>query len=315
MISDSIALLIAGLISLWFGSDFVVTAAKDIAYRLRVSPLFVGLVITAIGTSLPEIANNIMTGIANLSGESSGIGLGNVLGANMANITLLLGAIALAMPFSLKKQRLSRDGGVMIAALLLLFAAAADLRISRLEAGFLLFAYLLYLLYLFKYERVVALQHKPGKSGHPLADAGLLAVGLAMVLGGSYLAVHSGVAVARLFAIPAYLIGLFLGIGTTLPELSISLRAALRKYYPLSLGNLIGSNITNPLLALGSGAVISGYTIDRTTLLFTFPFLLVASVIVFLMLCRSPRMSRGHGILLLLAYLLFMYLSVVIGIA
>jgi len=313
VIPDAALLIVAGLILLWFGSDFVVTAARNIAQHLKMSPLFVGLVITAAGTSLPEISNNVMTGIANLTRESSGIGLGNVLGANMANITLLLGGIALFLPFSLRKNNLSRDGGFMIVALCLAFLAAADLRISRLEAASLLIAYLVYLVYIIRHERIVLPAPGPGKKEHPLVDAGLLTAGFAMVLGGGYLVVNSGVSLAQGYAVPNYVVGVFLGIGTTLPELSVSLRAALRKYHALFLGNLIGSNITNSLLALGGGAVISGYAVRREVLLFDFPYLLAVSAIIFLMLFRYSKLGRREGIMLLLFYLLFIYLNVVVG--
>jgi len=116
MIGQLIPLIIIGLLGLWFGSDITVSAARKIAHHLKVSPLFTGLVITSIGTSMPELVTSITVGINNLQVESSGIAVGNMIGSNIANITLLLGTITLFAVLHITTKSLYRDGTIMIAA-------------------------------------------------------------------------------------------------------------------------------------------------------------------------------------------------------
>lgn len=312
MISDFL-FVFAGLIGLWFGSDITVNSAKKIAEHLKMSVLFVGLIITSIGTSLPEIITNIIAGVNNLRGiESSGIGVGNIIGSNISNIALILGIIAFFAVLHTTKKSLYRDGGVMIGASVLAYIMAANGFISRFEGGILIIVYIFYLAYLMKHEKLVDMKPGPGKKENPFVDYGLILVGMLMVVYGAYLVVNRGVIVAQGFGMPNYIIGLFVGLGTSLPELSVSIRAISKKYHHLSLGTLIGSNITNSLLALGAGAIVSGFSVSKMVLLFDFPFMLIVSIIVFLMLLNHKNLNKREAIVLILLYLLFMYLNLVV---
>ncbi len=297
---------------MWFGSNITVNAAKKIAWHLKMSPLFIGLIITSIGTSLPEIITNIIAGVNNLRGiESSGIAIGNIIGSNISNITLILGIIVFFCVLDITKRSLYRDGGVMIAVSAIAYIMASNGFISKIEGWILIIIYFIYLAYLIKHEKVVEMKPGPAKK-NGFIDFILIIIGLAMIVYGAKLVVTNGVAIAQGFNVPNYIIGLFIGLGTSLPELSVAGRALHKKYHHLSLGTLIGSNITNPLLALGAGAVVSGFSVSKTILLFDFPFMLIISTIVLLMLFRNKKLNKKDGIILILLYLLFMYISLVL---
>ena len=303
-------LLIAGLVALWFGADITVSGAKKIAKALGINEFIIGLTIVSIGTSLPEIATNVMAGLSRVAGtETSGIALGNVIGSNIANIGLILGIMGIVTVVHITRRGIKRDIIMMFIALLMLFVVSFDGFISQAEGLVLVVVYIAYLLFLAEREQIMK-KVTDGKTANPLLDFVFVLIGIVIVIVGGHLVVDNGVAIARSLHMREMLIGIFIGIGTSLPELTVSLNALLKGSKRLALGNILGSNIANPLLALGLGAAISGFSVGVGVLLFDFPYLVAISLVAALVLWRKLDLTRIEGIVLIIMFMVYMGLSI-----
>ncbi len=303
-----------GLLGLWFGSDFAVEAARRIAVKLKVSDLIIGLTITSIGTSLPEISTNILAGFSTLAEkDASGIAVGNIIGSDLAQITLLLGIVGFLATLTIPMRSLKRDGFMLFIALILMYITAIDGHVSRGEGVILVLAYIIYLIYLLNQERV--LENKKTKSKSEKRDYKIgidlikTIVGLTVVVVSAYLIVENGVSMALQIGITESVIGIFVGLGTSIPELTVSLRAIKERAGELSLGNLIGSNITDPLLSFGLGASVAGVTISQNVLQFDFVYWMAATAIALSLLYNHMNLNRKESSVLIILYLLFIYLK------
>jgi cation:H+ antiporter len=303
-------LIIVGLAGLWFISSYVVEAAKRLAEKLHVAPIVIGLTITSIGTSLPEIATNISAGLARKSGiETSGIAIGNIVGANLGQITIILGIVGLFAYMRFKRKELLRNSAVMIAAIIILFFLSLN-GLSRGDGYILIGLYVVYIIHLLYQHNFLV--HHIKKKGQWFADFFIIMIGLILIVFSAKLLVNNAVLLTKNFHINDYLIGFFIGLGTSLPELTVSLRAALKKAGGLSIGNLIGSNITDPLLSLGLGASIAGYTVAKEILYFDFVYWLVASLIAFFLLWNHTNLNKKESSILILLYFFFIYMKIVV---
>ncbi len=303
-----------GLLGLWFGSDFAVEAARRIAVKLKVSDLIIGLTITSIGTSLPEISTNILAGFSTLAEkDASGIAVGNIIGSDLAQITLLLGIVGFLATLTIPMRSLKRDGFMLFIALILMYITAIDGHVSRGEGVILVLAYIIYLIYLLNQERV--LENKKTKSKSEKRDYKIgidlikTIVGLTVVVVSAYLIVENGVSMALQIGITESVIGIFVGLGTSIPELTVSLRAIKERAGELSLGNLIGSNITDPLLSFGLGASVAGVTISQNVLQFDFVYWMAATTIALFLIYNHMNLNRKESSVLIILYLLFIYLK------
>lgn len=303
----SLLLFGLGLLGLWFGSDIVVSAARKFAKALNISELVIGLTVVSVGTTLPEIATTMAAGVSGRMGiDASGIAIGDIIGSNMANITFILGICGLFVTFAITKKALARDGIVMLAAILAMFLAFMDLKITKQEGVALIFLYMLYFFYLGKQEGVFLKFARKENKLPILGNVLLIMTGVAVLVFSSGLVVKNGVALSGVFGVNEFIVGLFVGLGTSLPELTVSLAAVLRGAGSLSLGNLIGSSIINPTLALGSGAVISGFILAKHTLFFDFPFLFISTLLVLALLNRNLNLGKSESVLIIGVYLLYM---------
>ncbi|MCK4670327.1 MAG: sodium:calcium antiporter [Nanoarchaeota archaeon] len=314
MMQFELLLGVVGLVLLLFSSSIVVRAAENIAKALRVTPFVIGLTITSIGTSLPEIFTNVAAGFNNLNGiESSGIAVGNIIGSGMSQITLVLGIVGLFVIFRATKRSLKRDGIMLLIGVTAFFLTAVDGFISRKEGLVLIAIYVAYFVYVLTQERVIMPHgHVKATFWGILLDFIFIFAGIALVIYASNIMVDNLVLVAEGWGIRAALIGILVGLGTSLPELAVSLMAVAKRSKALSLGNLIGSNICDPLLALGSGAVIAGFSVARPVLYFDFAFWILATVIVILLLWNNLNLTRKESAVLILIYAIFIYLQFMI---
>ena len=303
-------LLFIGLAGLWFISSYVVEAARGLAAAFHVSPLVIGLTITSIGTSLPEIATAIAAGVARKAGvQTSGLAMGNIVGANLGQITIILGIVGLFYYLRFKREELISNGLIMISAVVVLFVLSLN-GLSRIDGAVLIALYVLYIWYVLKKHKVF---QKDKRIKEPwLTDLAVVVLGLVLIVFSANIMVNAGESIARALGIGDYLIGFFIGFGTSLPELTVSLRAAARKAGALSLGNLIGSNITDPLLSIGSGVVIAKLTVAREILFFDFVYWFIASLIAFFMLLHHVNLNKKEASVLILLYLLFIYLKLAV---
>jgi len=260
---------------------------------------------------LPEISNSIMAAINNLRGiESSGLIVGNIIGGTLMQVTLLLGVVTMFAVLHTTHKSLFRDGSMIIASIIIMYLFSLDGSVSKIEGIILIAIYMAYLIHLLRTEKVM--NKVKIRKENPLLDILIIIIGLAMVIFGAKFAIENGVILARKLNILEAFIGLFIGVGTSLPELSVSIKAAIRQSHHLSLGNILGSSITNPLFAFGSGAAISGFIVSKTALLFYFPFWIIATLIALLMLFDHMNLNKKEGAVLILLYILFIYLGFVL---
>jgi cation:H+ antiporter len=300
---------VAGFILLGVSGEALLRGAVTTADRLKVPPLLIGLTVIAFGTSIPELTVSLN---AARSGNPD-IAVGNVVGSNIANILLVLGAMAVFRSFTIDAGTLNRDGRVMLGVSVLMVLMALNGVITQ-WMGFGLLAILAgFTFLLYRRARQEAdVDETAASVDENLLEGSLflalliLIAGLAGVLWGSDLMVKGAVGVAQQAGISQAVIALsIVAIGTSLPELFISLFASLRGHASLAIGNIIGSNISNILLILGVVAStgplnVSAEIANRDV------WVMLGVAILGLVLMRSARrMSRIEGLFSLVLYALY----------
>lgn len=296
-------LLICGIAGLWLGTELTIGGALAIARRHHLSEFFVGLVILSIGSDLPELAIATDAGIKTFMGfDASGVVVGASIGSVVAQIGFVLGLAGLIGHLTLPRGFIFRHGSVLLAATVLLFLVALDGHVSRTEGLILVTFYVVY---------VIALMNganKPDEEPSAMAGGGprswmLLLVGLGAVIISSEITVDAVVNIAHTFDISEAIISiLIIGLGSSLPELSISIAAILKKRAELSVGNIIGSNILDTLLPIGFAAVIAGVNFERQLLFFDLPFIFVMTAVVLAFFLRERGVRRTEGAMILSFY-------------
>ena len=296
-------ILIASVAGLWLGTELTIGGAMAIARRHQLSEFFVGLVILSIGSDLPELAVAVDAGIKGLLGlDASGVVVGTSIGSVVAQIGFVLGVAGVISYLTLPRQFVLRHGAVLLGATVLLFIVALDGRVSRLEGILLVSVYAAYVLALMNGANVPDQQPKALAGGGVRSWLALIA-GLAIVIGSSEVAVTSVVQIAHDLQISEAVISvLVIGLGTSLPELSISISAILKNRTQLSVGNIVGSNILDTLLPIGLAAMISEVTFDRQLLYFDMPYIFVLTTIVLAFFITRRGMSRAEGLITLALY-------------
>lgn len=295
--------LIAGVAGLWLGTELTIGSALAIARRQQLSEFFVGLVILSIGSDLPELAIAIDAGLKGLMGQdASGVVVGTSLGSVVAQIGFVLGLGGVISLLLLPRGFIYRHGTVLLGVTVLLALVALDGIVTRFEGLSLIAAYILYIFALMNGENV------PDEEPAPVAGGGfrswlMLAAGLVVVVVSSETTVNSVVSIARALDISEALIAvLIIGLGSSLPELSISITAILKKRTHLSVGNIIGSNVLDTLLPIGAAAVLFPVQFERHLLYFDLPFIFVLTAVVLAFFLRRDGIRRPQGIMILSLY-------------
>ena len=303
----------AGFGLLIVGAEALVHGSVAVAKRLRVSPLLIGVTIVAYGTSTPEL---IVSVNAALSGNY-GIAVGNVVGSNIFNILLILALTAVIAPITVSARAIGREGlFALIAAGLFIWLALERGAHGALgfQEGVLFLATLLAMI-LISYAQESAratpadgsrfMRERPLVHS-PVIDLGLILVGLALLMVGADVLVHSSIAIARASGVSETMIGLTLvAAGTSLPELVTSVVAALRRNPDIALGNIVGSNVYNILGILGVASLIGPIHIDPEIIRIDMWVMLAATLALFLPMLVGNRMGRGYGLLLLAGYAIY----------
>ena len=297
---DAILLCLGGLVGLAIGGELLVRGAVGIAQKLGVSNLFTGLVIVGFATSMPEMVASVQ---AALEG-SPGIAWGNIVGSNLANTLLILGATALVAPIALSGGG-RRDAVVALIATL----ALAALAYSQMGAGWigwaLLAAIIAYIVW--RYLNPGAAQEDDDGEDGPqngLLAAGFFAVGLAILVFSGQILVSGAIDLATLFGVSETAIGLtVVAFGTSLPELAASVAAALRGKSGLAIGNVVGSNIYNIFLIGGVTMSIAPFALPENLLGLQMGLLIVSAVILLGLLWFAKRIGRVIGTALLAIFI------------
>lgn len=312
MLLDLISVAI-GLALLIWGADRFVVGAAGTARNLGVPTLLIGLTIVGFATSAPEVLVSV---VAALAGRPS-LALGNAIGSNIANIALVLGAVAAVRPILITSTILRREMPLLLAVTLLTLALFLDLRLTRID-GFVMLGALVVVLYwivrLGRGERaadpIEAEYEAEIPRDMPMRTAILwLAVGLAVLLVGSELLVDGALQLARQLGVSELVIGVTLvAIGTSLPELAVSLVSALKGEQGLAIGNILGSNMFNLLAVIGLAVVIHPAAVEPAVLTLHFFVMVAVTLVLFAMTYNyadAGRIGRLEGVALLVAFLAY----------
>ena len=301
--------LVGGFVLLLLGGEFLVRGASGLAARLGVSALVVGIVVVGFGTSAPELVTCVQAAL----NDAPGLPIGNIVGSNIANILLILGAGAMIYPFACARHSLMRDGGLVIGTALLLAAAGLAGGLTRLAGIAFIAGLVLYMWFLFSSERKKSAQAASligDADGGPDPDAAPIwqcaaftLVGTIGLVYGGKLLVEGGVALAQVWGIAEEIIGLtILAIGTSLPELATTVIAAIRRNSDIALGNVLGSNVYNVLGVGGATATISPFAISPQIMRIDIPLMIALSVAMVFIGAYWNGLSRWTGAAFLTGY-------------
>lgn len=305
-------LVLAGLLLLYYGAESLVTGSSRLALSFGVRPLVVGLTVVAFATSMPELLVSLLAAVRG----SSSMAAGNIIGSNIANIGLILGAAALITPVVVSRSTLMREVPIMILASFGVYWAARDGMLGFGDGLILFLCLLVFLGYcivtakqpMLPEHGVVseAISEATLKRGKSTVLVLLGMVGLAV---GAELMVRGAVMIATLLGISELVIGLsVVALGTSLPELAASVMSAWKGEMDISVGNVIGSNIFNVLFVLGICPMLRPIAIESRALQVDFPIMLLfCLLLVGLLVLLRPRLQLGRlrGLVLLSAYLAF----------
>jgi cation:H+ antiporter len=321
-----ILFIVGGLVLLVIGGELLVRGSVQVAERLGLSPLIIGLTLVGFGTSMPELVTSVQAALIG----SPGIAVGNIVGSNIANILLILGIAAILSPIAVPPAALKRDGALVVVTALAFLLVAATVGLDRwvgvvFVAGLIGYITLAYLQersapvtgpaegHGAAYDKAEAVEelipHRAGGKG-PLLVPILLAIGgLVIVVIGGRLLVDGAVALARDFGISETVIGLtIVAVGTSMPELVTSIVAAIRRHGDVALGNVLGSNIYNLLGIGGVTALIAPTDVPEQIIRFDAPLMLGVSVLLLLFCYTGRGISRAEGGVLLAGYGAYLWL-------
>lgn len=293
-------MLIIGLSLLVYGGNLLVDGSVQVAKKIGLSSLVIGLVLVGFGTSTPELLASL---ISVLKG-SNGIAVGNVIGSNIANILLVLGAAAVVHPVKIDIKDFKRDGLVLMLASIGVVCAVYLGVISRL-IGFIFVSGLIgYVFYCYKTDKKNHSENETAeKANISLIKALIISIiGIALTMLGAKFLIDNAIILARLWGVSEAVIGLtIVAVGTSLPELAASMAASFKKENGVAFGNVVGSNIYNALFILGMVALILPIKVDQTMRIDSLIMLLVAFVLTGIAFWKK-EFSRTIGLLFLLAY-------------
>ena len=292
----NIAAIIAGFLLLIWSADRFISGAAATANNFNVSPLIIGLTIVGFGTSAPEM---LVAAIA-AANASPGLAIGNAIGSNIANITLVLGTAALIMPMNVHSRILRRELPLLIMAMLLMLLLIQDRHLGRVDGMILISSVLLLLWWLTREalsNQAADPMYDEFKNELPKPTSTRLAVfwlvaGLVMLLISSKILVWGAVRIATEFGVSDLLIGLtIIAIGTSLPELATSIAGAMKQEHDIAIGNVVGSNMFNSLAVMGIPGLIYPSTLDAGVLDRDVPAVFVLTLALVIMAYGF----KGHG--------------------
>lgn len=302
--------VVAGLVILTLGADFLIRGATAIARRFGLSELLIGLTLVGFGTSTPELVSSVQAALLG----SPGVAVGNVVGSNIANILLILGISALIAPIAIEPKSMRRDAIALSIATLLAVAVAMTGGYNRPAGAGFLAALVAYLALAYFAERAAPASPEtrrreaeaaslPQGPRPLLLDFLFCAAGLALLIGGAKLLVTGAISLAQDLGVSETIIGLtIVAVGTSLPELVTSALAAFRGKSALALGNVVGSNIYNILGILGATALVRPVAAPAEIVAFDNWVMVAATALMIWFAHTRHRIERWEGGLLVAGY-------------
>jgi cation:H+ antiporter len=299
-----IAIFIVSLTALLFASKIFTSAAEKIGIILGLSPFMIGLVIVSVGTSLPELISGI---IATSAGKSE-IVAGNVIGANVSNLLLLLGITTLASKktIELGETYIFIDLHFMLGSTLMIGLFLWDGALTWKEGLLLMVGFIMYQIHLVKSEKAVQIERQEKEKKHEkLKQLGIMILaGLGVFLGADY-TISSIISISTSLQVnEAIISATVLSLGTTLPELAVSYSAAKAGKAQIAIGNILGSCIFNSLLVLGTSSLIGEIILPENMRAFSIIFVIAAAAF-FYLLSQDKKINKFEGLLFILFYITF----------
>ena len=299
-------IFIAAMAALIYGADFIIKESERIALHFNISHFVIGATLVAFGTSLPEMAASVM---ASSQGKSD-MAVANVVGSVIFNITLVLGiTFAISKTMHPKRELFSLDSAWVVVPLLLFFVMIQDGVIGRFDGALYLLLMVSYLLFLFTSAKEDLADELDEELANEKFNWGktvpFLVIGFALTIGGAHFVVDSGTNIARDFGVSEWIIGIFLiSLGTSLPELVVSLVAVKKGNAEMSIGNIIGSNVANFSMVLGAASLVNPLTVDLIATKFDMMIMVVASITL-LFILANKLYNKAGAIFLLIILALF----------
>ncbi|MFC7070272.1 calcium/sodium antiporter [Halobaculum lipolyticum] len=312
------ALLVVGVVALWVGARLLVGSSVRLARRVGVSDLLIGVTVVAVGTSSPEIVVTVRAAL----GGAGALAVGNVVGSNLYNLAVVLGAVAIAGSFPVDRSLVRRDGAALVAATVACALALVDLRVTPGEGAGLLALLVAYTVVAVRAGRVDAADAtatdgdgvaRPARervdlstparrlATGPARELALVLAGLAVVLLGGDLLVGSAIRLARAAGVSEWVIGgTVVAAGTSTPEFAVSLVAVRRGSLGVSVGNVVGSSVVNVLGVLGLASLLTPLSVGPEAL-WSVAWLVGLTVVVVAALWSGRRLTRAEGVLLALS--------------
>lgn len=324
MLTD-FSILIIGLILLYIGSEFLVRGAASTAMLFSIRPVIIGLTIVAIATSAPELLVSLVAAVKG----SGDISVGNILGSNVINIALVLGISALIKPVEINRQITKFEIPYMVFASLVFWLLCLDGTIDYKDGIILISMLIVFLIYGIKNAKDTKkdtkdngnnkknnkdingrTEDKKNKLQSILLNTAMLIIGLTGLAKGADMVVTSAIHIATGIGLSQAFIGIsVVALGTSLPELAASAVAASKGESDISIGNIVGSNLFNICLVMGTIGLLNPMKIDKTLLNFEFPLMFLISIILFAIAFFNHRITRKTGFFLIVFFIIYILVS------
>ena len=312
----TIALFVFGLVLLSLGAKWLVDGSSGLALQFGIRPIIVGMTVVAFGTSMPEFVFNLA---ATLKG-SNDLGLGNIVGSNIANIALVLGVSAMIHPIKIDKSLVKFEYPFVLGTSVLFYLLALDGVIGMIDGIILTIVFIGFIIYMIKNgaipeEQLLAELPDTSEKKSALRLSLYTILGLSLLILGAKFMVESAVDIARALHISELVIGLtIIAIGTSLPELAASIMSTIKKEADISLGNVLGSNIFNILFVIGILSIfLPTMSEGETTMMVHFPAMLIVTLLLFPLLKFKSEISRLDGFFFLILYVAYLVICYTIG--
>ncbi|WP_039043369.1 calcium/sodium antiporter [Sporosarcina sp. ZBG7A] len=306
-------LLIVGFTLLIKGAGYFVDGSSNIARLLQVPPILIGLTIVAFGTSSPEATVSI---IAALEGTAD-VAVGNVVGSNIFNITLVVGVAAILYPLKVESETIRKEIPFTLLASVAMFILMSDIVLQGFSSNMISrgdgFIFMLFLSIFMYYVIEIGLKSRKNATNEPVPEniswgknILITILGLAAIIFGGDLVVDNGTKIAYSLGMSETLVGLtIIAIGTSLPELVTSITAALKKESEIALGNIVGSNIFNILFVLGTSSIISPLAVNDKVLI-DVVFMIVLTVVLLIFSRTGFKIGKREGLVLVAVYIIYL---------
>lgn len=304
---DFVIFVIAMGVLIW-GADMMIEQSERVALKFNISEFIIGATLIALGTSLPEMAASV---VASLNGKSD-IAIANVIGSNTLNITLVLATVfLLAKQINPNRDFFAKDSIWALVPILIFILIVLDGVIDRFDAILLLLLMGAYLMFLFQDAKNI-----PKEEIEALVEVSdfkwaktipMLMIGTVLVIVGAHFTVESASSIATSFGISEWIIGIvMISLGTSLPELVVSISASLKGKVDMAIGNIIGSNMANTTVVLGVAALTKPMAFDASAYLFDITAMVVATLLL-VFITANKLYSKSAGLSLMIVLGLFLH--------